>query len=88
MAANSARVRHIVELVSDLTDEERSELQAELEGQEVAVGRAWGEEIDRRAARALRGEARPLSREQLAALLDADPLEARAQLSRALSSRQ
>jgi hypothetical protein len=88
MSASSARVRHIVELVADLSDEERSELNAELEGLDVAVGQAWGEEIDRRAERALIGKSRPLTREQLAALLEADPADARAQLSRVLPSRR
>jgi hypothetical protein len=81
-------VRHIVELVAELSDDERSELEAELQGDEVAVGRAWGEEIDRRAARALRGESFSLSRPQLATLLETDPAEARAQLAEVLSSRR
>ena len=87
MTPASVRVRHIVELVAELSDDERSELETELQGQEIAVGRAWGEEIDRRAAHALRGQGVSLSRPQLTALLETDPLEARAQLSRALSSR-
>ena len=56
MAASSVRVRHIVELVAELSDEERLELEAELGGQEASVGRAWGDEIDQRAARASRPE--------------------------------
>jgi hypothetical protein len=88
MAAGSVRVRHIVELVAELSADERSELEAELQGDDIAVGRAWGEEIDRRAVRALRGESSSLSRPQLAALLEADPAEARAQLSHVLSSRR
>jgi hypothetical protein len=88
MAAGSARVRHIVELMAELSDDERSELKAELQGDEIAVGRAWGEEIDRRAVRALRGESASLSRPQLAALLETDPADARAQLANILSSRR
>jgi hypothetical protein len=88
MAAGSVRVRHIVELVAELSDDERSELEAELQGDEVAVGRAWGEEIDRRAVRALRGESFSLSRPQLAALLETDPAEARAQLAQVVPPRR
>src|SRR5258708_5105399 len=88
MSATSTRVRHIVELVGELSEQERTELEAELEGQEVSVGPAWGEEIDRRAARALRRESAPLSRAQLTALPEATPTEARAQLSQGLSSRR
>jgi hypothetical protein len=88
MAAGSIRVRHIVELVAELSDDERSELDAQLQGNEIAVGRAWGDEIDRRAARALRGESLSLSRPQLAVLLETDPAEARAQLAQVLSSRR
>jgi hypothetical protein len=88
MAATSIRVRRIVDLVAELSEQERAELEAELEGQEVSVGPAWGEEIDRRATRALRGESVQLSRAQLSALLEADPTEARAQLSHVLSSRR
>jgi len=88
MAAGSMRVRHIVELVAELSDDERFELQAELQSDEIAAGRAWGEEIDRRAARALHGESVSLSRPQLAALLETDPAEARAQLGHVLSSRR
>jgi hypothetical protein len=88
MDVGSVRVRHIVELVAELNDEERSELEAELQSQEISVGRAWGEEIDRRAARALRGESTSLSRPQLTALLETDPTEARTQLSQVLSSRR
>lgn len=36
-AAASTRVRHIVELVAELSEEGRAELEAELEGQEVSV---------------------------------------------------
>jgi hypothetical protein len=87
MAASSLRVRRIVELVAELSDEERLELEAELGGQDVSIGREWGEEIDLRAARALRGESAPLSRSELTALLEADPTEARAHLARVLTSR-
>jgi len=88
MAASSVRVRHIVELVAELSDEERLKLEAELGAQEASVGRAWGDEIDQRAARALRGESAPLSRTELTALLETDPTEARAQLSQVLTSRR
>ena len=88
MAASSVRVRHILELVAELNDEERSELEAELQSQEISVGCAWGEEIDRRAERARRGESTPLSRPELTALLEMDPAEARAKLSQILSSRR
>ena len=88
MAAGSARVRHIVELVAELSEDERSQREAELQGDEAVVGRAWGEEVDRRAARALRAESASLSRPQLAALLETDPAEARAHIARVLSARR
>jgi hypothetical protein len=50
-------------------------------GEAVAVGRAWGEQIDARVARALCGESLSLSRSQLAVLLATDPAEARARLA-------
>lgn len=80
MAAESARVRKIVELVSALTDDENEELEVELLSGNEAVTEAWGAEIDRRAARALEGAASALSRRELLALLEMPSAEARARI--------
>lgn len=88
MAAASPRVKKIVELVSTLDENERAELEDELRGEDLAIGRAWAAEIDRRAARALRGDASTLARDDLAALLDTKPDEARSALSKILASRR
>jgi hypothetical protein len=88
MGAASPRVKRIVELVSTLDDEERAELEEELRGEDLAIGRAWAAEIDRRAARALSGDGESLSREQLTALLGSEPEAARSALAQMLAARR
>ncbi|HWL85284.1 MAG TPA: hypothetical protein VNO21_05755 [Polyangiaceae bacterium] len=88
MATTSARVRRIVDLVGELSDDERAELEAELLVEDEDVARAWGQEIDVRARRALAGETAGLSRSQLDALFEMKPEEARSKLERILASRK
>ena len=86
--AASDRVRQILSEVSRLNDEEKAELEAELFAEDAATGRAWGEEVDRRAARALAGEARGLNRDEMRALFAMPPAEARIRLAGLLDARK
>jgi hypothetical protein len=86
--AVSERVQRLVEAVRQLSDAERAELDTELLVQDVAVGKAWGEEVDRRARRVLESGARGLSREQVAALFAMPPAQARTELAKILESRR
>jgi hypothetical protein len=86
--AASERVQRLVEAVRQLSDTERAELDAELLVQDAAIGRLWGEEVDRRARRVLDDGARGLSREQVAALFAMPPAQARAELAKILESRR
>jgi hypothetical protein len=88
MAAASPRVKQIVELVSSLDENERTQLEDELRGEDLAIGRAWALEIDRRATRALNGEGETLSRDQLTALLGGEPEAARSALAQMLAARR
>lgn len=88
MANASPRVKQIVELVSTLDDEERTELEDELRGEDLTIGRAWAAEIDLRASRALSDQSSTLSREQLTALLGSDDEQARSALSQVLPTRR
>jgi len=78
-------VRRIVDLVGELSDDERAELEAELLVEDEDVARGVGQEIDVRARRALAGETAGLSRSQLDALFEMKPEEARSKLERILA---
>jgi hypothetical protein len=80
--ARSERVQRMVSELRQLSDEELSELEAELLALEGEMEQAWGEEIDRRAGRALRGEETGLTREQLTSLFTMPAADARAALAR------
>src|SRR5258708_25754490 len=71
MSATSTRVRHIVELVGELREQERTELEAELDGQEVSSAPAWCDEIHLHAPRPLRRDNPPRSHAPITSLLDA-----------------
>jgi hypothetical protein len=83
----SNRVKHILSEVRDLSEDEKAELEAELLAEDAAAGRAWGEEIDRRAQRMLEGEPNGLSREEVRSLFAMSPADARARLTALLGSK-
>jgi hypothetical protein len=85
--ASSERVQRLVEVVRQLSDAERDELDTELLVQDATIGKLWGEEIDTRARRVLEGRARGLSREQVTAIFAMSPAQARAELAKILESR-
>jgi hypothetical protein len=82
--AASDRVRQILSDVRKLNDAEKAELFAE----DAATGRAWGEEVDRRAARVLAVEANGLDRDELRSLFAIPPAEARTRLAALLDPRK
>lgn len=84
----SARVRQILSDVRELNDDEKAELEAELFAENATTGRAWGQEVDRRAARALAGEASGLRRDELRSLFSMSPAEARSRLATLLDARK
>lgn len=86
--AASARVRQILSDVRELSDEEKAELEVELFAEDAVIGRAWGQEVDRRAARVLAGEASGLNRDELRSLFAMPPAEARARLAVLLDTRK
>lgn len=86
--AASDRVRQILSDVGELNDEERAELEAELLAEDAATGRAWGTEVDRRAARAIAGETSGLGRDEVRSLFAMCPAEARARLASLLDARK
>jgi hypothetical protein len=59
----SPRVRAVLEIVSEMSAEERAELRDELEGSSEEWAVAWTEEIERRMAQIERGEVQLLTRE-------------------------
>ena len=85
--AASNRVQRILSEVRELSEEEKAELEAELFAEDAAAGKAWGEEIDRRAERVLAGEATGLSREEVRSLFAMSPTDARARLAHLLDAR-
>jgi hypothetical protein len=85
--AASNRVQHILSEARDLSEDEKAELEAELLAEDAAAGRAWGDEIDRRAQRVLQGEAPGLSREEMRSLFAMSPADARARLTALLDSK-
>ncbi len=61
---SSPRVRAVLELVSEMTDEERAELRDELEGSTEEWSAAWTVELERRMAQIEQGEVKLLTREE------------------------
>ena len=86
--AASARVQQVLSDVRMLNDEEKAELEAELIAEDATTGRTWGEEVDRRAARVLAGEANGLDRGELRSLFAMPPAEARTRLAALLDARK
>jgi hypothetical protein len=86
--AASGRVRHILSEVSELSDEEKAELESELLAEDASAGRAWGVEIDRRAERVLGGTTAGLRREEVRLLFAMPPAGARARLAELLDARK
>lgn len=86
--AASARVRQILSEVRELSDDEKAELEAERFAEDAAAGRGWGQEVDRRAARVLAGEASGLNRDELRSLFAMPPGEARTRLAALLDTRK
>jgi hypothetical protein len=65
--ATSPRVRAVLELVSEMTDDERAELRAELGGEGLDEGEwkgAWNDELAHRMGQIERGEVKLLTREE------------------------
>ena len=60
----SPRVRAVLELVSEMTDEERAELRDELEGSTEEWSAAWTVELERRMAQIEHCEVKLLTREE------------------------
>lgn len=85
--AVSERVQQILSDVRELTDEEKSQLETELLAEDAIAERAWGEEIDRRAARALATETTGLGRDEVRSLFAMSPADARVRLGAALFER-
>lgn len=86
--ATSQRVQRILTEVRELTDEEQLELETELIAEDAAAAKAWGTEVDRRAARVLAGETSGLRRDEVRALFAMSPADARAQLAALLDARK
>ncbi|HET9625952.1 MAG TPA: hypothetical protein VFP84_31545 [Kofleriaceae bacterium] len=84
----SERVQRILSDVRALSDDEKAELETELLAEDAAVGRAWGDEIDRRAARVLASDERGLSGDEMRSLFAMDPAEARRRLTERLAARK
>jgi len=88
MATTSARVRRIVDLVGELSDDERAELEAELLVEDER-GNGRGVKKSTYAHAGLwRARTAGLSRSQLDALFEMKPEEARSKLERILASRK
>ena len=86
--AASDRVRKILSEVRELNDAEKAELEAELLVEDVATGRAWGGEVDRRAADLLACDARGLDRDELRSLFAMPSAEARVRVAALLEDRK
>jgi len=84
----SARVQKLLAEVDALSEDERTELELALLAQDPAVAQAWADEIDRRARRALGGEARGMTRSELEAVLALPPSEARERLTAIITARR
>jgi hypothetical protein len=86
--AASDRVQRILAEVRDLSAEEKAELETELLAEDATAGKAWGEEIDRRAQRVLAGDATGLGRDDVRALFAMSPADARTRLAQLLDARK
>ena len=86
--AASDRVRRLPSQVRELSLDENAELEIELLAEDATAGKAWGEEIDRRAPRVRAGEANGLSRDEVRSLFAMSPTDARAQLTQLLGARK
>ena len=86
--ATSERVQQILSEVRALSDDEKTQLEAELLAEEASVGRAWGVEIDRRAAHVLATNASGLDRGEMRSLFEMDPVAARTRLAALLAARK
>jgi hypothetical protein len=86
--ATSQRVQRILSEVRELTDEEKMALGTELLAEDAAAEQAWGEEVDRRAARVLAGGASGLCRDEVRALFTMSPADARSRLASLLDARR
>jgi hypothetical protein len=63
----SPRVQAVLDMVSELTEEERAELRAKLDGVELDEAEwiaAWNDELSQRMAQIERGEVKLLTREE------------------------
>jgi hypothetical protein len=60
----SPRVRAVLNLVSEMTDDERTELRDELDGTTEQWESEWSDELQRRMAQIERGEVKLLTREE------------------------
>lgn len=86
--AASERVQRILSDVRKLTDEEKAQLETELLAEDAVAETSWGEEIDRRAARILAGEASGLRRDEVRSLFAMSPADARARVAELLDARR
>jgi hypothetical protein len=86
--ATSERVQQILSEVRALSDDEKTQLEAECLAEDVSVERAWGDEIDRRATRVLTTNARGLDRDEMSSLFGMDPAGARARLAELFATRK
>lgn len=86
--AVSERVQQILSDVRELTDEEKDQLETELLAEDAIAERAWGEEIDRRAARALATGTTGLGRDEVRSLFAMSPADARVRLAALLDARK
>lgn len=86
--AVSERVQQILSEVRELTDEEKAQLETELLAEDAIAEQAWGEEIDRRATRALAAGTSGLGREEVRSLFAMSPADARVRLAALLDARK
>jgi hypothetical protein len=86
--AVSARVQQILSEVRALTDEEKAQLETELLAEDAITERAWGEEIDRRATRALVAGTSGLGRKEVRSLFAMSPADARVRLAALVDARK
>jgi hypothetical protein len=66
----SPRVRAVLDIVAEMTADERAELRDELEGSSEEWASAWTAELERRMQQIERGEVKLLTREQFFAATD------------------
>jgi hypothetical protein len=80
--------RLVVDEPTDLPEGTELELTAAGQAEDPAIALAWGEEVDRRAQRALRGEAAGLSRAELGSLQAMPTEDARELLAKRINARK